>query len=103
MKDTITLAELRQTDLYRKEQTRPLRELLGEKMKQEPDFIAYESNGCLSGEPYAYDAKPVPLYRNPRELSDSEIMEVVDELNKPNVEKTLQSFARAILKKASEK
>jgi len=30
MKDTITLAELRQTELYRKEQTRPLREFLME-------------------------------------------------------------------------
>ena len=28
MKDTITLAELRQTELYRKEQTRSLREFL---------------------------------------------------------------------------
>jgi hypothetical protein len=28
MKDTITLAELRQTELYRREQTRPLREFL---------------------------------------------------------------------------
>ena len=30
MKDTITLAELRQTELYRREQTRPLREFLKE-------------------------------------------------------------------------
>ena len=30
MKDTITLAELRKTELYRKEQTRPLREFLME-------------------------------------------------------------------------
>ena len=30
MKDTITLAELRQTKLYRREQTRPLREFLME-------------------------------------------------------------------------
>jgi hypothetical protein len=30
MKDTITLAELRQTELYRREQTRPLREFLME-------------------------------------------------------------------------
>jgi len=45
MKDTITLAELRQTELYRKEQTKHLRELLEPKtltLTDEEIMVLYE-------------------------------------------------------------
>ena len=44
----------------------------------------------------------IPLYTAPRELSDEEIMEVADNL-KESSEPYNINFARAILKKASEK
>ena len=40
MKDTITLEELRQTELYRKEQTRHLRELLDPKTLTDEEIMA---------------------------------------------------------------
>ncbi len=43
----------------------------------------------------------IPLYTAPRELSDEEIEQVWKSLNKPQAS-TIE-FARAILKKASEK
>ena len=48
----------------------------------------------------------IPLYTAPKELSDAEIMEVYKEVSEPFGEKRLyeiHDFARAILKKASEK
>ena len=70
--ETITLAELRQTDLYRKEQTRHLRELL-----------------------------------EPKTLTDEEIIEVFEsrfhEKSTGKIDDEVIAFARAILRKASEK
>ena len=47
----------------------------------EHDFMAYESCGVLSAKAWAYDAKPVKLYRHPpqtKPLSDEEIFEIFD-------------------------
>ena len=57
---------------------------------------------------YLYQVKPAdnaePLYTAPRELSDEEIMNLALEVGwKPNALALLVLFARAILKKASEK
>jgi hypothetical protein len=73
--ETITLAELRQTDLYRKEQTRHLRELL------EPKTLTNEEIDKLWHSDEFYE-----------EWTDGSISAI--HYNK---------FARAILKKASEK
>ena len=115
MKDTITLEELRKTELYRKEQTRPLRELL----KQEP--VAYVNNMCNDSIDWIVDPMKLdegtPLYTAPRELSDEEILEVcldggyVDciadvDLEIDGLEELKHQYlrlCRAILKKASEK
>ena len=48
----------------------------------------------------------IPLYTAPKDLSDAEIMEVYKEVSEPFGEKRLyeiHDFARALLKKASEK
>jgi len=46
------------------------------------------------------DVCPIPLYTAPRELSDEEIMDIWYEVDDDNA---VINFARAILKKASEK
>lgn len=54
MKDTITLAELRQTEIYRREQTRPLREFLKE---IDMSFTIYQADGlkCIQWFPSVDD------------------------------------------------
>ena len=51
------------------------------------------------------DVCPIPLYTAPRELSDEEIMELAEYhgINDWLYETSVTDFARAILKKASEK
>ena len=129
MKDTITLAELRKTELYRKEQTRPLREFLMEnidvlKLADEvemwgEDLLALNMKG---GIPVVQGAKMLrqqaDLIRNlqkslgfknsgyetinltpSKELTDEEIM-ALSYLTSDNDPIV---FARAILRKAQEK
>ena len=109
MKDTITLEELRKTELYRKEQTRPLRELL----KQEPVAWMDELGDLEKTNPHS---KPwTPLYTAPRELSDEEIKSIKEALKGWKHLKKLrsdlhgygweevQNNLESILKKASEK
>ena len=131
MKDTITLAELRKTELYRKEQTRPLREFLMEnidvlKLADEvemwgEDLLALNMKG---GIPVVQGAKMLrqqaDLIRNlekslgfknsgyetinltPQlELTDEEITACIDE-SEPDTTDMIR-FARAILRKAQEK
>ena len=136
MIDTITLAELRKTELYAKEQTRPLREFLMEnidvlKLADEvemwgEDLLALNMKG---GIPVVQGAKMLrqqaDLIRNlqkslgfknsgyetinltpSKELTDEEIIDCVNkefvlELKDGNA--TVLAFARAILRKASEK
>ena len=81
MKDTITLQELRQTELYRKEQTRHLRELLEPKTPtNEP--VAWLINGKLFEEYFRTSEldKIIPLYTHPASLTDEEIDSVIHEL-----------------------
>jgi hypothetical protein len=68
-------------------------------MKQEP--VAWtDGKFCLS---FAEsDVCPIPLYTAPRELSDDEIKTLHDETSWWGVTDPVK-FARAILKKASEK
>ena len=72
-------------------------------MKQEP--VAWmDSNGIV----YRYqETRPVkadiPLYTAPRELSDEVILSLWVQKNKLNGAKDIVDFARALLKKASEK
>ena len=129
MKDTITLAELRKTELYRKEQTRPLREFLMEnidvlKLADEvemwgEDLLALNMKG---GIPVVQGAKMLrqqaDLIRNLQkslgfknsgyetinltpqlELTDEEIME----LSYMTSDNDPIAFVRAILRKAQEK
>ena len=130
MKDTITLAELRKTELYRKEQTRPLREFLMEnidvlKLADEvemwgEDLLALNMKG---GIPVVQGAKMLrqqaDLIRNlekslgfknsgyetinltPQlELTDEEITACIDE-SEPDTTDMIR-FARAILRKAQD-
>jgi hypothetical protein len=131
MKDTITLAELRKTELYRKEQTRPLREFLMEnidvlKLADEvemwgEDLLALNMKG---GIPVVQGAKMLrqqaDLIRNLQkslgfknsgyetinltpqlELTDEEIVNLYKETEADNG--GIREFARAILRKAQEK
>jgi hypothetical protein len=87
-------------------------------MKQEPVAYAWCKNGKMLSamigkyepiktDPYwlenGFDA--IPLYTAPRELSDEEIMELAEYhgINDWLYETSVTDFARAILKKASEK
>ena len=130
MKDTITLAELRKTELYRKEQTRPLREFLMEnidvlKLADEvemwgEDLLALNMRG---GIPVVQGAKMLrqqaDLIRNLQkslgfknsgyetinltpqlELTDEEIWELSDMVLNNS---DVIGFAKAILRKAQEK
>jgi hypothetical protein len=74
--------------------------------------VAWIINGHLFEEYFKTSEldKIIPLYPSPRELSDVEIHYEVDKWERQNnykhdadVHKTLIDFARAILKKASEK
>jgi hypothetical protein len=133
MKDTITLAELRKTELYRKEQTRPLREFLMEnidvlKLADEvemwgEDLLALNMKG---GIPVVQGAKMLrqqaDLIRNlekslgfknsgyetinltPQlELTDEEIKELSEQHLDMDWQTGVIEFARAILRKAQEK
>ena len=128
MKDTITLAELRKTELYCKEQTRPLREFLMEnidvlKLADEvemwgEDLLALNMKG---GIPVVQGAKMLrqqaDLIRNlqkslgfknsgyetinltpSKELTDEEIIACIDEIEPDTAD--MIRFARAILRKA---
>jgi hypothetical protein len=69
-------------------------------MKQEP--VAWtDGKFCLSFS--ESDVCPIPLYTAPRELSDEEIMKECNWKYIDTYEDALIDFARAILKKASEK
>lgn len=49
--------------------------------KDDHDFIAWESCGILSAQPYSYQSVPVKLYRRKvKELTTAEIDAVVNEL-----------------------
>ena len=79
-------------------------------MKQEPVAWMYEVNDTFilfsANKPPedAYDeGSLVPLYTAPRELSDEEIMKECNWKYIDTYEDALIDFARAILKKASEK
>lgn len=111
MNDKITLEELRQTELYRREQTRPLREFLGKKMKQEPVAWAFKTE---DGKWFDIENNPddldkscgncYPLYTAPKELSDEEIKALLNialTLLKRFGDLTDENLV--ILKKASEK
>jgi hypothetical protein len=133
MKDTITLAELRKTELYRKEQTRPLREFLMEnidvlKLADEvemwgEDLLALNMKG---GIPVVQGAKMLrqqaDLIRNlekslgfknsgyetinltPQlELTDEEILDLASYAGENPTKYDMIDFARAILRKAQEK
>ena len=115
--ETITLAELRQTELYRN-----VREKL---MKQEPVAWAIKSDGDFTeigfGDDYLEEVEQtyvmegwkyevVQLYTEPQymELSDEEIMDMSGGENLSEQvffwnKDAVLNFARAILKKASEK
>ena len=132
MKDTITLAELRKTELYRKEQTRPLREFLMEnidvlKLANEvemwgEDLLALNMRG---GIPVVQGAKMLrqqadrirnlektlgfknsgyeTINLTPQlELTDEEITDVFVECLLPDGEFDEHEFAKAILRKAQE-
>ena len=78
-----------------------------ETYKGEPNNLDWNKENLNYGDS-VYDV--VPLYTAPRELSDVEIHYEVDKWERQNnykhdadVHKTLIDFARAILKKASEK
>jgi hypothetical protein len=80
------------------------------KPEPKPDFIAWESNGCLSEKPFSYDAKPVPLYTAPKELSDKEIYDILwthfpisDKEKNETFIAVMTHCIRVALKKASEK
>jgi len=49
------------------------------------------------------DVCPIPLYTAPRELSDEEIMAITEPMFVLGNKEMICKFARAILKKASEK
>jgi hypothetical protein len=78
-------------------------------MKQEP--VAWRSFDAKWKRWYLYQVKPAdnaePLYTAPRELSDEEIMEASEPFWKCDAFNEVSfddiGFARAILKKASEK
>ena len=79
-------------------------------MKQEP--VAWRSFDPKWKRWYLYQVKPAdnaePLYTAPRELSDDEIMEVLEKIEYNPAEVSLSydyemRIAKAILKKASEK
>ena len=81
-------------------------------MKQEPVAWWCWNEGMpsavfLATEPDMYEWQSIkPLYTAPRELSDKEILEIADLPELCNVDGSIRScidFARAILKKASEK
>jgi hypothetical protein len=132
MKDTITLAELRQTELYRKEQTRPLREFLMEnidvlKLADEvemwgEDLLALNMKG---GIPVVQGAKMLRQQQaeiealkaenshlkyeissgawNPVPLTDAELSEVYEEVYINYAGKDFPvDLGRAILRKAQE-
>ena len=132
-KETITMAELRQTELYRREQTRPLREFLMEnidalKLADEVemwgrDLLALNMRG---GIPVVQGAKMLrqqaDLIRNLQkslgfknsgyetinltpqlELTDEEIMNICNETECFFDGSATYDFARAILRKAQEK
>ena len=133
MKDTITLEELRKTELYRKEQTRPLREFLMEnidvlKLADEvemwgEDLLALNMKG---GIPVVQGAKMLrqqaDIIRNLQkslgfknsgyetinltpqlELTDEEIKDFIATFPIIFTPDDLVIFARAILRKAQEK
>jgi len=61
------------------------------------------SYGCLCDKHFGeYDARPAQ-YTAPRELSDEEILDLWVKKNNLNGAQDIVDFARAILKKASEK
>ena len=116
-KETITLEELRKTELYRREQTRPLRELL----KQEPvawrcqhqelskDYWHLSNNlDDIKNSSWSRIDKPViePLYTAPKQLSDEEILEELfipkSQWDSYKAQICLKQI-RKILKKAGEK
>ena len=100
MKDTITLAELRQTKLYRREQTRPLREFLMEnidvlKLADEvemwgKDLLALNMKG---GIPVIEGAKM--LRQQQAEIEELKTCLIVEQEHNERIE--------AILRKAQEK
>jgi hypothetical protein len=133
MKDTITLAELRKTELYRKEQTRPLREFLMEnidvlKLADEVemwgrDLLALNMKG---GVPVIEGARLIRQQQaeiealkaenshlkyeissgawNPVPLTDAELSEVYEEVYINYAGKDFPvDLGRAILEKAQEK
>jgi hypothetical protein len=80
MKDTITLKELRQTDLYRKEQTRHLRELLKQKTPiDEPAawINKDEKEGWLNWDKNTAMPINIPLYTHQAKTLIDEVQEVL--------------------------
>jgi hypothetical protein len=68
--------------------------------------VAWMSNGKEFYVQKNYCPDFIPLYTHPAELTDEEISQVYKEVSEPFGEKRLyeiHDFARAILKKASEK
>ena len=77
-------------------------------MKQEPVAWLHEPSGMIFQKLVSVvnENDIVPLYTAPKDLSDAEIMEVYKEVSEPFGEKRLyeiHDFARALLKKATEK
>jgi hypothetical protein len=75
-------------------------------MKQEP--VAWMQTHYKTGKPTRFSQvktweDDVPLYIAPRNLTDEEILALWVQKNKLNGARDIVDFARAILKKASEK